>query len=284
MITVARAERHGADRQERRRARGHAARERGCRPWSRPFAAHRQTHPLHHQHQCDEDHAGGNAAMVSAPAASARRAVGALTGLGATLDDRRSSRTATCLSRCEAAPPPRPRRCRRPTYFLPSMDFFNGEAIVLYHHPAAHTDGDTIVFLRRSDVISTGEMFTPGRYPSIDVARGGSVQGLVRGARRTMLAAGRARGVRGGRHARSIPGPRPHREETDVAEFRDMVVDRPRPCAGPGRRRADARPDQGGEAVARLRRRVRRHRRRTPTASSNRSTAASPPEAGGGRS
>jgi glyoxylase-like metal-dependent hydrolase (beta-lactamase superfamily II) len=31
--------------------------------------------------------------------------------------------------------------------------------------PAAHTDGDSIVFFRRSDVLSTGDVFTPGSYP-----------------------------------------------------------------------------------------------------------------------
>ncbi|HEY6508280.1 MAG TPA: hypothetical protein VIY56_09725, partial [Vicinamibacterales bacterium] len=65
------------------------------------------------------------------------------------------------------------------TYYLPSMDFYNSEAVLLYHQPAAHTDSDTVVMFRRSDVISTGAIFTPGRYPVIDVARGGSVQGLV---------------------------------------------------------------------------------------------------------
>src|SRR5262245_37384233 len=38
--------------------------------------------------------------------------------------------------------------------------FFNGEGIEILHQPSAHTDGDTIVFFRRSDVISTGDIFT----------------------------------------------------------------------------------------------------------------------------
>ena len=49
---------------------------------------------------------------------------------------------------------------------------------MLSHHEG-HSDGDSLVFMRRSDVIVTGDVFTPGRYPAIDVARGGSVQGLV---------------------------------------------------------------------------------------------------------
>src|SRR4030095_8605438 len=36
--------------------------------------------------------------------------------------------------------------------------FFNGEAIQLFHPKSAHTDGDSIVFFRRSDVVSTGDI------------------------------------------------------------------------------------------------------------------------------
>src|SRR5262249_20874814 len=46
--------------------------------------------------------------------------------------------------------------------------FANGEPILLVHEPAAHTDGDTVVFFRRSDVISTGDLFSPDRYPRVD--------------------------------------------------------------------------------------------------------------------
>src|SRR5205823_5194333 len=68
------------------------------------------------------------------------------------------------------------------TYFVDRKEvYFNGEAIQLFHQPAAHTDGDTIVFFRRSDVVSTGDLFTPDRYPIIDLARGGNVQGIVDG-------------------------------------------------------------------------------------------------------
>jgi len=44
--------------------------------------------------------------------------------------------------------------------------FFNDEGIQVIHIPAAHTDGDSIVFFRKSDVISTGDLFTTTMYPS----------------------------------------------------------------------------------------------------------------------
>jgi glyoxylase-like metal-dependent hydrolase (beta-lactamase superfamily II) len=55
--------------------------------------------------------------------------------------------------------------------------FMNGEAIEIFHQPAAHTDGDSLVFFRRSDVLVAGDVFDADRFPVIDVARGGSVQG-----------------------------------------------------------------------------------------------------------
>jgi len=108
------------------------------------------------------------------------------------------------------------------TYFLPSMDFSNGEAIILYHQPAAHTDSDSVVLFRGSDVISTGAIFTPGRYPLIDVGKGGSVHGLI-SALTSILALAVPEGFASG-GTRIVPGRGRICEETDVAEFRDMVV------------------------------------------------------------
>ena len=108
------------------------------------------------------------------------------------------------------------------TYFLPSMDFSNGEAIVLYHEPAAHTDSDSVVLFRGSDVISAGAIFTPGRYPVIDVARGGSAQGLIAGLTNILALAVPEGFASGG--TLIIPARGRICEESDVAEFRDMVV------------------------------------------------------------
>jgi cyclase len=108
------------------------------------------------------------------------------------------------------------------TYFLPSMDFSNGEAIVLYHQPAAHSDSDSLVLFRGSDVISTGAVFTPGRYPVIDLASGGSVNGLI-AALTNILSLAVPEGFASG-GTLIIPGRGRICEETDVAEFRDMVV------------------------------------------------------------
>jgi glyoxylase-like metal-dependent hydrolase (beta-lactamase superfamily II) len=109
------------------------------------------------------------------------------------------------------------------TYFLPSLDLYaNDEAIVMYHVPAAHSDGDSIVFFRRSDVVSTGNIYTPGRYPVIDTTRGGSVTGLIAALGRVLEIAVPEAFEEGG--TKIIPGRGRVSEETDVAEFRDMVA------------------------------------------------------------
>jgi cyclase len=64
--------------------------------------------------------------------------------------------------------------------------YLNGEGIQVIHQPAAHTDGDTIVFFRRGDVIATGDLIDTTRFPVIDVRRGGSVQGEIDALNRLM--------------------------------------------------------------------------------------------------
>ena len=108
-------------------------------------------------------------------------------------------------------------------YFTPLRDIhFNGEPIEILHQPSAHTDGDSLVFFRRSDVVSTGDIFTPERYPVIDLARGGSVQGVIDALNRIIRIAVPEDKQEGG--TKVIPGHGRLCEEADVVEYRDMVT------------------------------------------------------------
>jgi cyclase len=109
------------------------------------------------------------------------------------------------------------------TYFRSPKDFlFNDEAVMVYHMPAAHTDGDSIVLFRKSDVISSGDIFTPDRYPVIDLANGGSVQGLLDGLNKILEMAVAGKYQEGGTFV--VPGHGRLCDEADVVEFRDMVT------------------------------------------------------------
>ena len=108
-------------------------------------------------------------------------------------------------------------------YFTPFKDLrFNGEAIVIYHEPKAHTDGDSIVHFRASDVISAGDIFTPGGYPFIDLERGGGIQGEIDALDHILDLAVPGKTQEGGTYV--IPGHGRICDEADVVEYRDMVV------------------------------------------------------------
>ena len=57
--------------------------------------------------------------------------------------------------------------------------YLNGDGIQVLHVPAAHSDGDSVVFFRRADVIVSGDVLDTTRFPVIDIARGGTIQGEI---------------------------------------------------------------------------------------------------------
>ena len=131
------------------------------------------------------DHTGGNEAIAKAGITIAGGNVvgdiGASAGNQATILafqsvlDRMSAPTGQQAPTPEGAWPTE-------TYTTPERKlFFNNEGIEIIHIPNAHTDGDSIVFFRRSDVISAGDIFVTNRYPIIDMQRGGNVQGVIAG-------------------------------------------------------------------------------------------------------
>ena len=65
------------------------------------------------------------------------------------------------------------------TYTETMMIHLNGEDIRLVHYPNGHTDGDTVVFFDRANVVHFGDTFFLGRFPFVDIESGGSVQGLI---------------------------------------------------------------------------------------------------------
>jgi cyclase len=109
------------------------------------------------------------------------------------------------------------------TYVPEEKDiFFNKEPILIYHDKAAHTDGDSIVLFRRSDVIVTGDIFNMSGYPVVDHASGGSINGILNGLNRVLDLAVPEHEQEGGTYV--IPGHGRVCDEADVLEYRDMVT------------------------------------------------------------
>ena len=57
---------------------------------------------------------------------------------------------------------------------------FNGEEIRVIHFPHGHTDGDSVIFFTSSNVVHMGDDFFAGRFPFVDLASGGDVEGVTK--------------------------------------------------------------------------------------------------------
>ena len=101
-------------------------------------------------------------------------------------------------------------------------EFFNGEGVQIFHQPAAHTDGDSLVYFRFSDVIAAGDILNTTSYPVIDTAKGGTLQGVLDGLNHLldmMIPEFRSQGG-----TLVIPGHGRLCDTGDVANYRNMVA------------------------------------------------------------
>jgi glyoxylase-like metal-dependent hydrolase (beta-lactamase superfamily II) len=101
-------------------------------------------------------------------------------------------------------------------------EYFNGEAVIVYHAPDANTDGDSFVFFRRSEVISAGNLFSTVSYPVIDVAKGGTIDGVIRGLNAILDLAVAEYRAQGGTWI--VPGRGRLSDTADVASYRNMLT------------------------------------------------------------
>jgi cyclase len=99
--------------------------------------------------------------------------------------------------------------------------FFNDEAIQLFYLPG-HTDGDLIVFFRKSDVVASGDLFLTTTYPIADAQHGGNVNGIIAGLNRILDLTIPRDKQEGGTYV--VPGHGRLSDEADVVEYRDMLT------------------------------------------------------------
>jgi glyoxylase-like metal-dependent hydrolase (beta-lactamase superfamily II) len=91
-----------------------------------------------------------------------------------------------------------------------------GRVADLKHIEHAHTDGDTYVWFKTANVLSTGDTFTNGRYPNIDFANGGNIKGMI-AATDAYLKLVNAK-------TRIVPGHGPLADKTILSEYRTMLM------------------------------------------------------------
>ena len=177
------------------------------------------------------DHVGGNAVLAGAGASLG--AARALEGAEITAHENVLLRLSKPTGSVAATPY---KAWPTATYATDEKAFsFNNEAVVLMHQPAAHTDGDTMVFFRGSDVISTGDIMLTTTFPIIDAANGGSLQGIINALNDVLRLAVPRANQEGGTVI--VPGHGRLCEEHEVLEYRDMLVivrDRVRDMVGRG--------------------------------------------------
>jgi len=181
----------------------------------------------------DADHVGGNATLAKA----GQTIISGNTGNGTLTEDLLSNSGAAgvlahenVLLRLSGATDKE--AAAFPTDIWPTKSYtaasysmyLNDEGIQTFHAPAAHSDGDSFVFLRRADVIAAGDIIDVDHFPVIDVQKGGSIQGEIDALNRLLdmvippfpLVWQEARTY-------VIPGHGRVLDHADVVEYRDMV-------------------------------------------------------------
>ena len=113
-------------------------------------------------------------------------------------------------------PPAPPAALPSDTYSNFSKIRLEGRVADLKHIANAHTDGDTYVWFKTANVLSTGDTFTNGRYPNIDFANGGNIRGMI-AATDAYLKLVNAR-------TRIVPGHGPLADKAALMEYRTMLI------------------------------------------------------------
>ena len=106
---------------------------------------------------------------------------------------------------------------------LPSDTYTNfskirlrGRVADVKHIENAHTDGDTYVWFKTANLLSTGDTFTNGRYPNIDFANGGNIRGMI-AASEIYLKLTNAK-------TRIVPGHGPLADRAALVEYHKMLI------------------------------------------------------------
>src|SRR5438552_16210915 len=152
------------------------------------------------------DHTGGNESFAKD---------GVLVVAQINVKNRLAAGTTNGLTGAKTAPA-QPGALPGDTYTNFSKVRLPGRVADLKHIPNAHTDGDTYVWFKTANVLSTGDTFTNGLYPNIDFANGGHINGMI-AATDAYLKLANAR-------TRIVPGHGPLADRAAVMEYGTLLV------------------------------------------------------------
>ena len=152
------------------------------------------------------DHTGGNAPFAKD---------GAIVVAQENVRNRLAAGTTNGLTGAKT-PPAAPDALPSKTYAAAYKIRLRGRVADLKHIANAHTDGDTYVWFKTANVLSTGDTFTNGRYPNIDFANGGNIKGMI-AATDAYLKLANAK-------TRIVPGHGPIADRAALIEYRTMLV------------------------------------------------------------
>jgi glyoxylase-like metal-dependent hydrolase (beta-lactamase superfamily II) len=100
--------------------------------------------------------------------------------------------------------------------------YINDEPVVILHLANSNTSGDSMVWFRKSDVVATGDIFDETSFPYIDLAHGGTINGIIECLNSLLEITVPKHLQEGGTMV--IPGHGRIGDEHDVLEYRDMVT------------------------------------------------------------
>lgn len=169
----------------------------------------------------DDQHRGGNPQLAQSGMKFGAMGSGTVRDEQPTAEIIAHENVLTSISSLEPAPPFE--GWPTSTFFTDSKSLtFNREGIDILLVPKAHSDGDTLIYFRQSNVISAGDIYTPDRYPYFDVSKGGSLQGVIDGLNRLIDMTITDNMQEGGTLV--VPGHGRIGNESDVVEYRDMLT------------------------------------------------------------
>src|SRR5215468_3257396 len=174
------------------------------------------------------DFVGGNEKLAKAGYTIFTNALGnpaalqAMTGGGASILSHDS-----VLRRMAAAKPPYAANAQpNEAFFTPRKAIrMNDEGIEIFYEPSAHSDADSFVLFRASDVVVTGDVMDMTKFPMIDLAHGGSIQGEIDALNKLIdLTIAPTPFIYKDVGTYVVPGHGRVAEQMEIVDYRDMVV------------------------------------------------------------